>query len=204
MPPLTRSAARAASAGTDVTGVQALRLPVSNRGKVVWEHRETDLYTGKGRDETPDAQVDHVLEVQLAEYAFVRAYGAAGARAGSMAATQAHEQIADVLNGVANLNVTTRAINCAKRGPFTRALNRLNSDSLRDFTLEQLARTGSTTKPLVDDGTWARIEGAIVNAYDVTEETLNARTALPAAAELTAHTLEELASVLGRLGVHNH
>lgn len=204
MPPLTRSAARAASAGTDVTGVQALRLPVSNRGKVVWEHREKDLYTGKGRDETPDAQVDHVLEVQLAEYAFVRAYGAAGARAGSMAATQAHEQIAVVLNGVANLNVTTRAINCAKRGPFTRALNRLNSDSLRDLTLEQLARTGSTTKPLVDDGTWARIEGAIVNAYDVTEETLNARTALPAAAELTAHTLEELASVLGRLGVYNH
>ena len=201
MPPLTRSAARAASAGTDVTGMQGLRGSVSVKANVVWDHWGIDRYTGWERDQTLDPQVDHVLEVQVAEYAYVLAYGTVGANAASMAATQAHAELVDVLNGVTNLNVTTKAINQAKKGPFTRALNRLNSDSLRDLTLEQFARTGRTTKPLVDDGTWARIEGAIVTTWDATNHQLREADLLPQAAELAEHTLDELAGVLTRLGV---
>jgi len=92
------------------------------------------------------------------------------------------EQLRDALNDLANLNVTTRTINVWKRGPFTAALRRLNTDSLRDVTLEQLARQGRAA-PLVDDGTWARIERAIVNSYDATNEALNELTALSSAAE---------------------
>ena len=112
-----------------------------------------------------------------------------------MATAQSHEQLRDALNDVANLNVTTRTINVWKRGPITAALRRLNSDSLRDVTLEQLARQGRAA-PLVDDGTWARIERAIVNAYDTTDERLTEQTALAGAAELTENTLDELASSL--------
>ena len=199
MPPLTRSAARAAR-GSNVEAL-ALRAEVSRKRDAVWEHRTTDLYTGRIRKETPLPQVDHCLEVQLAEYALVRAYEGVGGRPGTMATAQSHEQLRNALNDLANLNVTTRTINVWKMGPTRAALNRLHSDSLRDVTLEQLARQGRA-KPLVDDGTWARIERAIVNAYDATNETLNGQTALPAAAELTAHTMDELSSVLSRLGVY--
>ena len=204
MPVVTRSAARAAAnAGIDITGVQGLRAPVSNQGNVVWEYRATDAYTGRGPEETPKPEVDHVLEVQLLDFAFVLSYGAVGGREGSMAAAQAHEQIVDVFNGVTNLNVTTKRINCAKRGPFTSALNRLGSDSLRDLKLEQFARQGRA-RSLVDDGTWARIEGALVNAYDATNHQLSEADMLPRAAELAERTMMELGSVLDRLGVYDN
>lgn len=198
MPPLTRSAARAAKGNVEAL---ALRAEVSRKRDAVWEHRSTDVYTGRDRKATPLPQVDHCLEIQLVEYALVRAYENVNARPSSMATAQSHEQLRDALNDVANLNVTTRTINVWKRGPFTAALRRLNSDSLRDVTLEQLARQGRAA-PLVHDGTWARIERAIVNAYDTTDERLTEQTALAGAAELTEKTLDELASILWRLGVH--
>ena len=204
MPVVTRAAAKAASkAGIDTTGLQGLRASVSNKGNAVWEYREMDLYTGRGPGQTQIPEVDHVLEVQLLDFAFVLSYGAVGGREGSMAAAQAHEQISDVFNGVTNLNVTTKKINCAKRGPFTSALNRLNSDSLRDLKLEQFARQGSA-RSLVDDGTWARIEAAIVNVYDATNLQLSEADLLPSANALAERTMEELGSVLDRLGVYNN
>jgi len=199
MPPLTRSAARAAKGDVEAL---ALRASVAHKRDAVWEHRSTDLYTGRGRKETPLSQVDHCLEVQLGEYALVRAYEGVGGRPGTMATAQAHEQLRNALNAVANLNVTTRTINVWKMGPTKAALNRLHSDSLRDVTLEQLARQGRA-KPLVDDGTWARIERAIVNSYDTTSVALDGAPALAGAAKLTNYTLDELACVLERLGVYD-
>lgn len=203
MPVVTRAAAKAAAkAGTDLTGVKAVRVQVSKQYTKVWEYREMDLYTGRGRAQTPTPEVDHVLEVQLIDFAHVLAYGAVGGRAGSMAAAQAHAQIVDVLNSVINLNVTTKKINCAKRGPFTAAINRLNSNhGLRGVTLEQFARQGSA-RSLVDDGTWARIEGAIVNSYDATNLELSEADLLPKASELVQRTMDEVGNVLDRLGVH--
>lgn len=199
MSPITRSAARAASESVEALG---LRSDVSRKSASVWEYRNVDVYTGRHRGETPFPQVDHCLEVQIGETALVRAYESVSGRTGSMATVQAHSMLRDVLNDVPNLNVTTRAINCAKRGPFTAALNRLRSDSLRDVTLEQLARQGKA-RTLVDDGTWARIETAIVNAYDSTSEQLNDAPALLSASELTARTMDELCSILTRLGAFN-
>ena len=198
MPPLTRSAARAAKGDVEAL---ALRANVSRKRDAVWEHRATDVYTGRSRAATPLPQVDHCLEVQLAEFALVRAYETVNARPSSMATTQSHEQLRDALNDVGNLNVTTRTINVWKRGPFTAALRRLNTDSLRDVTLEQLARQGKA-RPLVDDGTWARIERAVVNAYDATDTRLNDTSTLHDAGELVSGTTEELCAVLERLGVY--
>ena len=203
MPIVTRAAAKAAAkAGIDLTGVNAVRVSVSKQSTNVWEYRQMDLYTGRGRAQTPTPEVDHVLEVQLIDFAYVLAYGSVGGMPGSMAAAQAHAQIVDVLNSVSNLNVTTKKINCAKRGPFTSALNRLNSNhGLRGVTLEQFARQG-TARSLVDDGTWARIEGAIVNVYNATDLELSEADLIPKAAQLVQRTMDEVATVLDCLAIH--
>ena len=201
MPAVTRGAARAASSKSEGVETLGLRASVSHKGEVVWRARTTDAYTGKSRKETPQPQVDHCLEVQLAELALVRAYGDLNARQGTMATAQAHELLRDALNDVSNLNVTTLAINQAKRGPFTAAVNRLRSDSLRDVTLEQLARQGKA-RALVDDGTWARVQRAVVASYEAANARLDAADVLTGAGELISSTSDELSALLDKLGVY--
>jgi hypothetical protein len=207
MPVLTRSAARRLADDGDATGstVLALRESVTSKADAVWEHRGgVDIYCGANRTDTDKPQVDHCLEVQLTEMALVRTFSADRRNSTqSMATAQAADLIRKHFNGVRNLNVTSARINQAKRGPFTAALNRIQSDTLRNVTLEQLARQGKA-RWLVDDGTWTRIERAVVCAYDEAHETLiNGDTpALPAAAEIVEGSMEELNSMLDMLGVH--
>lgn len=106
----------------------------------------------------------------------------------------------NAVNHVDNLNVTTKAINQAKRGPFSAAVGRLTSDKLRVLPLEQLARQGRATA-LVDDGTWANIEGAVVLAYDVSECKLKDTPALRGAQHFVDATMDELNAILTRLDV---
>ncbi len=199
MPVLTRSATKAASSG-DVSAL-GLRANVVGKTDAVWETRSSiDMYTGRTRKETCDPEVDHCLEVQLAELALVRAYEQTDARSGSIATSQAHEMLRDAINNVDNLNVTTRRVNQAKRGPFTAAISRLNSEKLRVVPLEQLARQGRA-KWLVDDGTWTNIESSVVIAYDVDECKLRNTPALRGASKVVDATLEELHGLLHALDV---
>ena len=206
MPVLTRSAARQL---VDVTPAAtqrlALREAVTAKADVVWRARGgTDVYTGAARVDTERPQVDHCLEVQLAEFALVRTYNAEHAQPGSMATAQAAELLRDALNGVGNLNVTSAKINQAKRGPFTAALNRLRSERLRTVPLEQLARQGRGAW-MVDDGTWAKIEDAVVEAYDAADARLRGGgvDAMPGAARIVEGSLDELLSMMHTLGVHS-
>ena len=211
MPALTRSAAKQLAASShdaddDADGAVdalALREPVTGKADVVWRHRGgVDLYSRASRAETERQQVDHALEVQLAEMALVRAFGAERARAGSMATAQATELLRGALNGVDNLNVTSAKINQGKKGPFTAALNRLQSDRLRTISIEQLARQGKA-RWLVDNGDWARIEGAVVASYDGVHDRLcgGGAEGLPEAARLVEGTVEELGSMLDQIGL---
>jgi hypothetical protein len=204
MPALTRGAARRLGAANESDGaVLALREAVTSKAGVVWEHRgDVDAYCGATRAATEKPQVDHCLEVQLAEVALVRTYSSdRGSSAQSMATAQATELIRNALNGVANLNVTSAKINQAKRGPFTAALNRLQSDKFRSVTIEQLCRQGRG-KWMVDDGTWARIEATVVSAHDDVTTALQNVTVLPAAGTLINGSLDELSSMLDTLGFH--
>jgi hypothetical protein len=147
MPALTRAAARRlAAAAPDAADDRALALrePVTSKADVVWEHRGgVDLYTGAGKAATDTSQVDHIIELQLSELALVRAFGddrAAGTQ--SMATAQATELLRDALNGLDNLNVTSKRINQAKRGPVTAAINRLQDERLRSVPIRQLVKQG--------------------------------------------------------------
>ena len=205
MPVLTRGAARRLEGRADENiGVLALREAVTSKAGVVWSRRgDVDVYCGTRRGATQQPQVDHCLEVQLAEAALVRTFGAdRRTSTQSMATAQASELIRDALNGLDNLNVTSAKINTGKRGPFTAALNRLQNDRLRGVTIEQLARQGRG-QWMVDDGTWARIEVAVVASYDALCDELvgDGVDALPPAARLVAGTVEELESMLSRLGL---
>lgn len=146
------------------------RKNVSRLRTVVWEARDDrDAYTGKSRRALAEdhQNVDHVIEVQLIEFA---AGDALAAHAGLAA------QFCEVVNTPANLNVTSREINQAKKGPFTAALNRLKKrdGTLRSISVEQLARTGRA-KWLVEKGVWARIEKETVASYDAVETRLNSQ-----------------------------
>ena len=202
MPTLTRAAAKRLA--TTEVGAEAslvLRESVTGKSREVWAHRGyVDAYCGATRAATEKPQVDHCLEVQLAEVALVRTYSSErGSSAQSMATSQACELLRDALNGLVNLNVTSAKINQAKRGPFTAALNRLQSDKFRSVTIEQLCRQGRG-KWMIDDGTWARVERAVVSAYDGLA--LADVDALPPAKRIVDGTLNELNGMLHTLGLH--
>ena len=209
MPALTRGAAARLRAeerieGSDALALLGLRESVSSKAVKVWEARnDVDVYTRASRVETLKPQVDHCLELQLAEVAFVRIFDAERANATSIATAQALETMRAALNGVNNLNVTSAKINAAKRGPFTAALNRLKGEYLRPVSIDQMARQGRA-KWLVDDGVWARISAAVVDAYDATRDALEAEeeNLMPDAARLVAATTEEMNLMLEKLGLH--
>ena len=222
MPALSRGAAarlrqaqpNAAPVATTAVFQHALGLRenVHHLAEAVWVARDgCDAYTKRERTEvvavTP--QVDHVIEVSVAEYALVCAMCEAGVGAGaiSMAAAQSAQTLRGALNDIANLNVTTARINQAKRGPFTAAMNRLRmvdmrGGSLRLVTLEQLARQGKA-RWLVDDGTWAAIESEVACSYDAFHAAVQEGRddGLPWASALSAASVEELGTVLAKLGV---
>lgn len=211
MPVLTRSAQKALNAAHIKEGAEALvlRESVTSKADAVWKHRGgVDVYSGATREDTVKQQVDHQLEVQLAEIALVRTYEEQGrcAQAVSIAAAQAADALRTALNNVHNLNVTSARHNQAKKGPISAAINRLQSDKgLRIVPLEQLARQGKA-KWLVDNGDWARIERAVVQSYDqasdwLRDEALGAEDGLPGAQRVIEGTVEELGSMLDKIGL---
>ena len=202
---LTRAAARRLQLEEgDEESALVLRQPVTGLAATVWTFRnDVDIYTHSKRNETIKPEVDHLIEVQLTELALVRAFNRdQHSRTGSMATTQAREILASKFNGLPNLNVTSKRVNQAKRGPFTAGVNRLQSDRLRRVSIEQLARQGSN-KWMVDDGTWARIERAIAVSYDHTYTELidGGVDAMPAAATLVEDAVDELHSLLLSLSI---
>jgi len=135
---------------------------VSRMRDDVWRARgERDAYTEEPRARILEVEqnVDHVLEVQIVEHAVF--HGAQPLN------RELLDRLRNTVNAPANLNVTTRKVNQAKRGPFTAALNRLRTfdGGLREVSVEQLARSGRA-RWLVDTGVWANIERQAVLSYD--------------------------------------
>lgn len=197
---LTRSAQRCLEGGADSCGsVLVMREPVTDKAEAVWIHREDmDIYSGARKRATERPQVDHILECQLTELALARTFqDGRQTRLKSMATAQATEWLRDAVNGLDNLNVTSTKINQAKRGPFTAALNRIQSGQLRNVSIRQMARQGRG-RWMLDDGTWPRIEAAVVASFDQLQSR-EVKT-LPAAGEVISESVEELQAILGQLG----
>ena len=202
---LTRSAAarlEQAGVGEGETSAFVLREQVGCKQIAVWEKRGgVDAYTSTPRSKTERPQVDHVLEIQIAEIAFAHAFSECrGASARSIDTAIANSVLKDVFNDISNLNVTSARVNQSKKGPFTAAINRLKNPTLRKVSLEQLARSGNA-RWLVENGDWGRIEKEIVVSWDAACEQLNERRPSAAAGRLVDSQVDELSSVLDGLGL---
>ena len=145
----------------------SLRKTTRGSREHVWEFRNgKDAYTHLTRAQITkeDQNIDHVLEIQLVAHATAESL---------TDNEELAKRMRDLVNEPYNLNVTSKRVNQAKRGPFTAALNRLKKrdGTLREISVEQLARSGRA-KHLVDDGTWANVTKEVVVSYDA----LSART----------------------------
>ena len=201
MPVLTRSARLCLKDQDDPnSSVLILREPVTTKTAAVWTHRQdTDVYSGARKQATEKPQVDHILECQLTELALARTFQCGRqTRLKSMATAQATEWLRNAVNGLDNLNVTSTKINQAKKGPITAALNRIQGGQLRNVSIQQMARQGRG-RWMLEDGTWSRIEAAVVASFDELQSR-EVKT-LPAAGEVISESVEELQAILGGLGV---
>lgn len=172
----------------------SLRRNVSKKKDFVWQHRDyEDVYTGVAKQQTAaqTANVDHVLEIQIVEHAMV------GTIKGNR---EMIDRVRDALNSVENLNVTTKRINMAKKGPFTAALNRLNKrdGTLREISVDQLARSGKA-KWLVDEGVWDKIKRNVIVSYDELEDTLTQSRLTRIQSKTLEHGLDDLHSILNKM-----
>lgn len=202
MPALTRSAATLLHANdiNRVTDTLSLREVVHTKRDAVRAYRfDVDLYTGASPQSSAPLEVDHCVEVQCAEVAMTSAMAVVGARVDGLASAVVATSLRAALNALSNLNVTSRRVNQAKRGPFTAALNRWRNGRLRGVTLEQLARQGAA-KWLVDCGGWARIECAVVASYDDIVSEAEACTWNDATGLIDA-SFDELHELLHRMGL---
>lgn len=190
---------------------KTLRRTVSGKSDDVWRHRgNVDIYTQATRSSVckQHPEVDHVLEVAFMQDAQEQACVFQGARVwDGFAAMHMGELLQDVVNGIENLNVTSRMVNQKKKGPFMSVRNRMRKPGgreLRSISLEQFARTGAA-KSLVDDGTWARIETSIVQTWDelkprledVEDERAHADTR-----RLLSQTVDEVDGLMSRIGLY--
>lgn len=188
----------------------SLRRPVNAKFATVWQFRnDVDVYTLQPKKSVLEnnPEIDHILEIAFLQDAQQQACVREGARAWQgFAAMHMGELLQNIANDVTNLNVTSRRVNQKKKGPFTSVRNRLNKSTdrdLRTITLEQFARSGAA-KTLVDDGTWARIEGSIVQTWDAMKEEFETDNLLhvhPDTQKLMSNTVEEIDDLMLRIGL---
>jgi hypothetical protein len=172
----------------------SLRRNVSQAREEVWRSRGgVDAYTGKKRRglEDENQNVDHVIEIQMVEHATFDTLNRN---------IELKNRMRDVINSSENLNVTSRAINQAKKGPFTAALNRLRKrdGSLREVSVEQLARSGRA-RWLVDSGVWSNIEKEIVESYDQVENTLSNQRLTRAQTKIIEESADQIHELLVKI-----
>jgi hypothetical protein len=162
---------------TSVAGRVKLRRSVTARSDYVWaSNADVDVYTHLTRPVvvTMQPEVDHLVECGLVEKALDRSAQANGLTSDGLsgfAAQHCRDTLVSILNADSNLNVTTRRVNQKKKGPFISAQNRLGGSRFRQVSIEQHARTGAA-RELVEDGTWARIERAVVQSGERIDEAI--------------------------------
>lgn len=204
------------------TRSKTTRLNVTPMIVKTWEYRENkDAYTNSAREVVSERtpQIDHVVEVALVDKLFARACATHGAPVWTGTQSDVYtvaltgNEITQRLNGVNNLNVTSREVNQKKKGPFASFCNRMRleeqygSSRLRSMSLEDLARSGRA-KTLVDDGTWARIETCLeASAEDISnwlrERSQHADCMDAASARLAASVADGLERSIDRMDLGN-
>ena len=97
-----------------------LRKGVTDLAPQVWKYRnDQDVYRFKNELETKLPEVDHCIEIQLLNDAFINCK--------PNGRPLIYSLVKDKVNGIENLNVTTHEVNQAKKGPITSFISRLKS-----------------------------------------------------------------------------
>ena len=126
-----------------------VRRRISHKQANTWRYRDgVDRYSGVLRGDVRDPETDHVIEIQIINDAVNRAI-----KVPSMANACAEIDVVRVFNDTCNLNVTSRKINQAKKGPIRACMNNyrlVQERGLRALSLESAARRG-TARWLVDE-----------------------------------------------------
>ncbi|PNW84303.1 hypothetical protein CHLRE_04g228950v5 [Chlamydomonas reinhardtii] len=109
------------------------RKSVTHKADRVWDNNYgKDLYTGKRRDhyegENVRTEVDHIMECQLGEHMWEKAFD------GRMTTRSRLAAVVELWNDVDNLNVTQKKINQPKGSAF-KAWKAGTDDTLRDALL---------------------------------------------------------------------
>ena len=157
----TAAAAAAAAALGDLRDNDVSKMKAQT-----WRHRgKTCLYTQLQETDVVKLsdENDHVWECQLVNLANARAAEGQGVGVRTRAV---QDTLKRVVNGVHNLNVTTHTVNQAKKGPFSKFQHHYATGS-GAMRLDDLVSASSSQNVLKlrDDGTWARIERAVVDVH---------------------------------------
>jgi hypothetical protein len=166
--PTKRGMDRQAAVGEVLEALPDVRGDVTSLAPQVWRHRDRlDLYTQlskAGVEASPGgAEVDHVWECQLLNYANTLATEGLGVAARTKGAQDALQKL---VNSKCNLNVTTHDANQAKWKPvkaWIKARKKGESVDLMDVARNSDIK-GVTA--MVDSGDWARVEKSMVSTWD--------------------------------------
>ena len=142
--------------------IKSLRDNVKSMTEQTWRHRDfVDLYTKTRKTDVQkhSPEVDHVWECQIIDSVNARVVGDLPA----FRTRGAQTALKSLFNGVENLNVTTHAVNQAKKGPFSRWLHKYNEGS-KGKSVEEHAR--ESCPELVDSGVWSNISQSAVKVWD--------------------------------------
>lgn len=174
---------------------------VTGLAEEVWNYRGgVDAYSGGTRREVNNKapEVDHVTEVQILNIAWCSALKKAPVAARTRAAKG---RLQHIVNDVQNLNVTTHAINQAKKGPFMKFVKLAVTDGDHPFSsagdaecladLARQSRTRSVAK-LFEDGIWEKIELSLQDAADKTYDIVGESAELGAIGDIFADSLATL------------
>lgn len=176
-----------------------IRRNVSSKKNVdtVLEFRNgEDAYTqkllkkGNKTGAEPLLNVDHVVELQLIDYATAPIV---------QKNVALEKNLAQVVNAVVNLNVTSKMINQSKKGPFTACLNRVKKGVYVDC--DELARNGRA-RWLVENGTWDKIKTETVLSFDAMHDSLSEKVLTRAHAKTLDEATDALRNLLEKNNIY--
>lgn len=145
-------------------------LPTSD---VIWGYRnDLDAYSDLTRSTIGKfPERDHVFEIQLLDAAYFE-YSSVAVQ---MVTRGEKARIMNIANNVQNLNITSRAINQSKKGPFTQARNELldhefdssKCNGIDSFVFNSHGTRLSNKYPGFTTKNWSNIKREVVKSYDI-------------------------------------
>jgi hypothetical protein len=139
--------------------------------ELIWQSRDgVDAYSRADRYDVLHPERDHVFEIQLMTSA-LEAYRKLPEMPRVLRSDRVHRNVVDLANCIENANVTSRAINRSKKGPFTKAMHDFENRDFSSMGCKGIDQYFNDAKKLnryqgLTQGSWNRIKVEVVKSYD--------------------------------------